>query len=197
MARVEPAIALSLTAAGWLLYGAVFVGQHLRVRRRRAAGGGTSRRLHLARASDYGLLLEGVGLGMIWIFRRPHPDGVPGWLLLAALALMAVSTLLGWAALRRLGRQWRVRAVVTDDHELITGGPYALVRHPIYASLLGMLLATGALLAHGWALTAGLAVFLAGTEMRVRAEDRILARRFPEQFADYQRRVRAYIPFLH
>jgi protein-S-isoprenylcysteine O-methyltransferase Ste14 len=41
-----------------------------------------------------------------------------------------------------------------------------------------------------------LALFLAGTEIRVRTEDRLLASRFPDAFRDYRRKVPAYLPFL-
>jgi len=37
---------------------------------------------------------------------------------------------------------------------------------------------------------------LAGTEIRIRAEDRLLAERFQDAFAAYRSRVRAYIPFI-
>jgi protein-S-isoprenylcysteine O-methyltransferase Ste14 len=62
--------------------------------------------------------------------------------------------------------------------------------------MLGMLLATG--FAWSWwpQLLAALAIFLVGTEIRVRAEDRLLAGRFGETFTAYRSRVRAYIPFL-
>jgi protein-S-isoprenylcysteine O-methyltransferase Ste14 len=46
-----------------------------------------------------------------------------------------------------------------------------------------------------WALVA-LAMYIAGTEIRVRSEDRLLASRFPEEFAAYRRRVPAYLPFV-
>jgi len=39
-------------------------------------------------------------------------------------------------------------------------------------------------------------VFLAGTEIRVRTEDALLASRFPQEFEAYRRSVRAYIPFV-
>jgi protein-S-isoprenylcysteine O-methyltransferase Ste14 len=39
-------------------------------------------------------------------------------------------------------------------------------------------------------------VFMLGTEIRVRIEDRLLAARFGDHFREYQRRVPAYIPFL-
>jgi protein-S-isoprenylcysteine O-methyltransferase Ste14 len=103
---------------------------------------------------------------------------------------------LGWSAARRLGKQWRCQAALIQDHELVQTGPYGLIRHPIYTSMLGMLLATG----FGWAwwpmFTAGLIAYLAGTEIRVRAEERLLEERFKEAFVAYHTRVRAYIPGL-
>lgn len=62
--------------------------------------------------------------------------------------------------------------------------------------MLGMLLATG--FAWSWwpLLLIALAIFLVGTEIRVRAEDRLPADRFGDSFAAYRSRVPAYIPFL-
>ena len=106
------------------------------------------------------------------------------------------SVALAWAAARHLGKQWRYQAALTEGHELIQSGPYRWVRHPIYASMLGMLLATGA--ARTWwpMFVAAIVVFLAGTEIRTRTEDRLLAERFRESFTEYRSRVRAYIPLI-
>ncbi len=186
---------MGLLAFIWTIYFLGFLVNHLRVRRRRAVDGAEARRLFFARASDLGLLLEGAGLVLVFTFRRPQAREAPVVLVTAALLLAAVSTLFSWAALRHLGRQWRIRAIVTEDHELVTTGPYSLVRHPIYASLLGMLLATGILITRWWALAAAVAVFIAGTEIRVRAEDGILARKFPSAFPPYKEKVPAYLPF--
>jgi protein-S-isoprenylcysteine O-methyltransferase Ste14 len=89
-----------------------------------------------------------------------------------------------------------VEAGLNADHELVTWGPYRLVRHPIYTSMLLLLLATGSLVTPWPLLLASLVSFLIGTEIRVRVEDRLLAERFGEQFQQYQRRVAAYIPLL-
>jgi protein-S-isoprenylcysteine O-methyltransferase Ste14 len=78
----------------------------------------------------------------------------------------------------------------------VQSGAYRYVRHPIYASMLCMLLGTGFLIAPMWALLIALIFFLIGLEIRVRIEDALLASRFGETFRDYQRRVPAYLPFV-
>ena len=116
---------------------------------------------------------------------------VPG-LLAAAASILFVRS-----ALQHLGRQWRVQAVVTDDHELITSGPYRVVRHPVYLAFLGMLLGTALIRGHPVAGLAAVLVFAAGTEIRVRAEERLLAATFKDRFAAYTLRTRwAYVPGL-
>jgi protein-S-isoprenylcysteine O-methyltransferase Ste14 len=47
-----------------------------------------------------------------------------------------------------------------------------------------------------WLLLLAVLVFLVGTEIRVRVEDRLLSSRFAERFREYERSVSAYIPFL-
>jgi protein-S-isoprenylcysteine O-methyltransferase Ste14 len=104
--------------------------------------------------------------------------------------------LLSWSAVRNLGRQFRVNAGLYEDHELVRTGAYAIVRHPIYASLFAILGATLFLLTPlDWA-ALSIALFIAGTEIRVRAEDGLLLSRFGQAFEDYRRAVRAYIPFI-
>jgi protein-S-isoprenylcysteine O-methyltransferase Ste14 len=46
-----------------------------------------------------------------------------------------------------------------------------------------------------WAVPS-LLLFVAGTEIRVRTEDGLLASRFGERFFAYRKRVRAYVPFV-
>ena len=58
------------------------------------------------------------------------------------------------------------------------------------------LLATGFLFTPLLRLLLAIVVFIAGTEIRVRIEDALLLSRFGEQFAEYQRAVAAYIPFI-
>jgi protein-S-isoprenylcysteine O-methyltransferase Ste14 len=59
-----------------------------------------------------------------------------------------------------------------------------------------MLLGTGLLIAGPVVTLAACVLFIAGTEIRVGVEDRLLASRFGERFHAYRNAVPAYIPFL-
>jgi protein-S-isoprenylcysteine O-methyltransferase Ste14 len=116
--------------------------------------------------------------------------------LVAAMVIMPLSVWLGWQAVVHLGKQWRIQAGLYSDHELVRTGPYKVVRHPIYVALLGMLIGTG-LVVSWWPIVilAG-ALFIAGMEIRIHAEDALLADRFGAAFEKYRATVAAYIPFL-
>jgi protein-S-isoprenylcysteine O-methyltransferase Ste14 len=68
------------------------------------------------------------------------------------------------------------------------------VRNPIYTGMLGMMVATGLAVTQWWALLVAIVVFLAGTYIRVRIEERLLRGQFGSAFDDYTRRVPAVIP---
>jgi len=143
-----------------------------------------------------GLLLEcsGISIAAAAGFASHAP---PEWWRIALIvALSLPSIALAWSAVKHLGKQFRVNAGLYDDHELVRTGAYAVVRHPIYGSLFGMMLATIALATPWqWALPS-VALYVSGTEIRVRTEDGMLASRFPQTFPAYRNSVRAYIPFL-
>jgi protein-S-isoprenylcysteine O-methyltransferase Ste14 len=149
-----------------------------------------------APASRWGIFMN--FLGFACVFAYVHPVGQTQWKpgLIVSMVLAPLSVVLVWGATLHLGKHWRYEAALSADHELVQSGAYAWIRHPIYASMLGMLLATG--LAYTWwpLLIAGAVLFLIGLEIRVHAEERLLAERFGQQFIDYRSRVKAYIPFV-
>ena len=143
-----------------------------------------------------GLLLETGAICMAFTFRLP-PDSPPGPArVLPALILGPLAAVLAWKSVTHLGKQFRVHAGLYVDHELVRTGPYAMVRHPIYTSLLAMLLCS-LLVLTPWPVAAlALALFLLGTEIRVHTEDKLLESRFGEEFRRYQKSVRAYVPLV-
>jgi protein-S-isoprenylcysteine O-methyltransferase Ste14 len=149
-----------------------------------------------APASRWGILLQTAAFAFAWMYVRPVGFSKSAPELIASMILVPLSVWLAWAAAWQLGKQWRYEAALSEDHELIRTGPYRWIRHPIYASMLGMTLAT--LTAWTWwpMAIASLVLFLLGAEVRIRAEDRLLAARFGAEFAEYRKNTRAFIPFL-
>ena len=62
--------------------------------------------------------------------------------------------------------------------------------------MLCLLLGTGLILTPWFLFLPAVALFLVGTEIRVRMEDRLLESKFGEQFVTYQHHVPAYIPWV-
>lgn len=94
-----------------------------------------------------------------------------------------------------LGRNWNMNPSLQERHELVEGGPYAYMRHPMYTGLLLMLLS--AVVYYGTAF--GCIVFflsLIGTWIKLSREERILTNHFGRPYLDYKARVKALIPFI-
>ncbi len=81
-----------------------------------------------------------------------------------------------------------------DEPELVTRGPYRLVRHPIYSGILVAGVGTAVALSWLW-LTA---VVLAGVYFLYSAtvEERFMAEQFPDSYAVYKRSTRMLVPFI-
>jgi len=178
--------------AGWFGFGAgVLLRRRAPVARDRARD----------RGSLVGILIQASGFAAVWGPRRPHGTPITSmslvtWALLTgfAVGLALGAAWLGAAAIHTLGKQWSLEARITQDHDLITTGPYRFVRHPIYTAMLGLLLATGLAFSRPVGLGAGLLLFLAGTALRVRVEERLLRATFGETYDAYARRVPAVVP---
>ncbi|GAC1654307.1 MAG: hypothetical protein NVS9B1_05280 [Candidatus Dormibacteraceae bacterium] len=86
-------------------------------------------------------------------------------------------------------------SIIPEARRLVTGGPYALSRNPLY---FGEGLATiGIVLPVFGPWQAGLLlIFLACQALRIRWEERVLAAAFPAEYPAYRRRVPILIPFL-
>jgi len=177
---------------GWALFFAPFVWNHLRVFRQRREEGSIERRADRAPVSNRGLLVQFASIGFAFAAGGEQRLWLAPW----ALALSAAATVLSGWALVHLGRQWRIQAVVTDDHQLVTTGPYSIVRHPVYLALLLMLVATLLVQSRWWSALPAIAGYLWGTEIRVRAEEGLLRKRFRSDFDAFAARTSAYLPGL-
>jgi protein-S-isoprenylcysteine O-methyltransferase Ste14 len=120
-----------------------------------------------------------------------------GWLtvrLLGFVVALGGAGLLIWASVA-LGRFLVHEASVFQDHALITSGPYQLVRHPIYAGYLALLLGTGLGMLNVclWLLWP---VSLLGILVQARAEEQLLLSKFGPAYRCYAGRTGRLVPRL-
>jgi protein-S-isoprenylcysteine O-methyltransferase Ste14 len=121
-----------------------------------------------------------------WLVPRPVAAG--------AVALTVGGAALGFAGLADLGRRFRPVPMPAADAELRTGGAYAVVRHPMYTSLLASGAGVAVLRARPepWAALAALALVL---RAKVAHEEGLLRDRFGADYDAYARRVPRLTPW--
>jgi protein-S-isoprenylcysteine O-methyltransferase Ste14 len=153
--------------------------------------------------SGAGMVLQGLGYAIVFAATRtslspilPVSKILEIVLVILTAAIAMASIWFCYAAARTLGKQWALVARVTEGHELVTAGPYSIVRNPIYLAMFGMLVATGLEISRWQALLAAIIVFLIGTGIRIRTEEELLREAFGAKFDDYARRVPAFFPRL-
>jgi protein-S-isoprenylcysteine O-methyltransferase Ste14 len=114
----------------------------------------------------------------------------------AGLGLLLFALGLGFAIWARLhiGRNWGTPMSQKDQPELVTSGPYHLVRHPIYSGILLASVGTAVALSWLWIV----AVVLAGVYFVYSAtvEERYLTEQFPEAYPAYRHSTKMLVPFI-
>lgn len=185
-------LAFLAVLVGWLGFGAI-----LALGKRGAAPGAAKRDWK----SGVGFLLQAAAYAICFVFARTYFSAIRPMSRLAeeilagiTVAIVVASVLFCYAAARALGRQWALVARVIQGHELISTGPYAIVRNPIYLAMLGMYVGSALAVTRWPAALIGLIVFLAGTAIRIRTEENLLRGAFGARFDDYARRVPAFFP---
>jgi protein-S-isoprenylcysteine O-methyltransferase Ste14 len=125
---------------------------------------------------------------------RGHGIDANPWL--EAIGLLLFAAGLAFAVWARLviGRNWGTPMTQKDEPELVTSGPYRLVRHPIYSGLL--LASAGTAVALSWPWLVLVALIGIYFVYSARVEERFLEEQFPEQYRDYERRTKMLVPFM-
>jgi protein-S-isoprenylcysteine O-methyltransferase Ste14 len=130
----------------------------------------------------------------------PWPDWSPlqvqaYWVRMLGATILVVSTAFTVWARFVAGTVWSGPPALKERHQLRTGGPYAITRHPIYTGILGMVLGTALVANFGpWALP--FPILLVGLVVKMRLEERLMLAEFPDEYPVYQRRVPQLVPGL-
>ena len=97
-----------------------------------------------------------------------------------------------WAGYQ-LGRNWGGNGLIKQEHVLITTGPYAWVRHPIYSGLLLLFCGT-ALMVGDWRGSIAVAIVFTSFWFKLHQEERFLAPHSRPPYPAYARRTKRVLP---
>ncbi|WP_433430971.1 methyltransferase family protein [Nonomuraea sp. CA-141351] len=183
-----------LAIAGLLLW----LGYEIVLRRRTdtdaasSSGGDTDRGSTLLLVAAYTLaIVLIIVLGLAGVGRLPVGAR---WI---GVAMMAAGLGLRAWGMTTLGTYYTRTLHVTGDQQVVTAGPYRLIRHPGYAG--SLLVWTGYCVGSGnWiALLVVAALMLAAYGWRIRSEERLLIDAFGDEYTAYQRRTARLLPFVY
>ena len=116
------------------------------------------------------------------------------WYAASAVLAVAGAGLAIWSRLT-LGRNWSGMVTLKEGHTLVTSGPYAHIRHPIYTAVTMLLL--GLYLLFGTAGGAlGLPFVVLGFWIKLRQEEKLMLAEFPDAYPAYMARTMRLLPYL-
>jgi protein-S-isoprenylcysteine O-methyltransferase Ste14 len=122
------------------------------------------------------------------------PDLFPGQRIAGTAVIALGAFMMCWSLV--YFRSWRFRAQLDASHQLATEGPFAWVRHPIYLGL--NLLAIGTALWIPTQLSAiAVLLMIVGSDLRGRAEEKLLTARFGDEYRVYMKRARRFVPGIY
>lgn len=109
-------------------------------------------------------------------------------------ALVGLGFGLAISARVNLGRNWGTPMSRKENPELVSGGPYAFIRHPIYAGILLAML--GSAIGENLVFALVLIPFGAYFFYTARREEALMTEQFPAEYRAYQQRTKMFVPFV-
>lgn len=175
-----------ILGAGWAAFWLYWLAAAFSMKRGRVPW---SRELGI-RAAIVVLVVLLVRLG---VFRH---HGLNKDLVLAGAGVALVFVGLGFAVWARvhIGRNWGTPMTQKIEPELVTSGPYRLVRHPIYSGILVAGVGTAMALSWLWLIAVGLAgaYFIYSATV----EEQYMTAQFPDDYPAYKHSTKMLVPFL-
>ena len=122
------------------------------------------------------------------------PQAIPIRVTGTVFAIIGVAFAIG--SRQSLRNNWSGEVAITEGQQFMCSGPYAIVRHPIYAGMLLALLGT-TLVASTLGSLIGFVLAILSLWQKAAIEEQFLRDEFGEQYARYQRQVKFLIPFIY
>ncbi len=190
--------------AFWILFGGILVMRayfSLRVRQAgerlmpdRAAIEREGRGMFAVRVVGFFLLIALLALYALdspWL--RALSIRLPDWLRWAGFGLGLASLAMWTWTQAVLGTEWSPQLQTREEHHLVTTGPYARVRHPLYTAMFGVGTAF-ALVSANWCFVLLAVAVIAGLAARAPREEQMMLATFGDEYRAYMQRTGRFFP---
>lgn len=158
------------------------------------AAAGAKRSVNANRLLAPRLVFASIAILLLRVFTAPALHvAAPVLGALGAALLLAGLGLAVWARIY-LGRNWGMPMTQRAEPELVTSGPYAHVRHPIYSGILLAMIGTALATNLFWLV--GVVVLGAYFIYSATVEERNLTSTFPTTYPGYRKRTHMLVPFV-
>lgn len=188
----------------WILFGAVLLMRFYYIFRLRRAGQRVlpdqqaitheGKGLFAFRLASWflmiGILLS-YALNLAWM--ESFTIAFPDWLRWVGFVFGLVSILFWTWTQVILGSEWSPQLQLRAEHRLITYGPYAHIRHPMYSGIMGFGVGL-ALVSANWVTVALVALVVVGLVLRIPREEQMLIEEFGQTYRDYMQRTGSLLP---
>lgn len=130
-------------------------------------------------------------LGAQWIdaFRFP----LPSWMRWLGFATGVVSVVFWTWTQTTLDTQWSAQLQLRKDHHLVTAGPYARIRHPLYTGMFGWCISL-ILLTANWIFAGICLLAMLGLMWRIPKEEQMMIEAFGEEYRAYMQHTGRLFP---
>lgn len=141
--------------------------------------------------SFFFFILYLIWLLKIWNFRVQ--DNINNIITVIWIVLVILWTIFNIMWRFYLSNNWANHIKIYDNHTLVVSWPYKIVRHPLYASLIGFWVWVGLAYLNYLMIALTLFIFLPMMIYRAKQEEQLLSERFPD-YKDYKKKVSMFIP---
>jgi protein-S-isoprenylcysteine O-methyltransferase Ste14 len=97
---------------------------------------------------------------------------------------------------KTLGKNYSQEVIISKKQELVTDGPFKIIRHPQYISQLLSDIGAGVALASYLVLPIVILILIPLFILRAILEEKLLLKRFSEEYKEYKKKTGFIIPFI-
>jgi protein-S-isoprenylcysteine O-methyltransferase Ste14 len=118
------------------------------------------------------------------------------FLTILGILMIIIGLIIRITAINTLGKFFTATARTTNEHLLITSGPFSIMRHPSYAGAILVITGVPVLLNNLITFFSTILLLFFAYDFRIKSEEKVLISTFGEKYLQYSLKVKKIVPHL-